>query len=86
MTVSKAKTFRNVLYTALTKGVTLACIAVTTSVVARNISASDYGVIGFAAISNPNIGSNPAYFIHASGTMPEMQESVLLLPMAESRK
>jgi O-antigen/teichoic acid export membrane protein len=50
MTVSKAKTFRNVLYTALTKGATLACIAVTTSVVARNISASDYGVVGFAAI------------------------------------
>jgi len=50
MTVSKAKTFRNVLYTSLTKGVTLVCIAVTTSVVARNISASDYGVIGFAAI------------------------------------
>jgi len=43
-------------------------------------------VIGFAAISNPNIGSNPAYFIHASGTMPEMQESVFLLAMAESRK
>jgi O-antigen/teichoic acid export membrane protein len=50
MIVSKAKTFRNVLYTSLTKGITLVCIAVTTSVVARNISASDYGVVGFAAI------------------------------------
>jgi O-antigen/teichoic acid export membrane protein len=50
MTISKAKTFRNIAYTSLTKGVTLICIAVTTSVVARNLSPSDYGVVGFAAI------------------------------------
>jgi PST family polysaccharide transporter/lipopolysaccharide exporter len=50
MTVSKFKTFRNVIFTSLTKGATLVCLAVTSSVVARNISASDYGVIGFAAI------------------------------------
>ena len=50
MTNSKAKTFRNVIYTSLTKGATLVCIAVTSSVVARNLSPSDYGVVGFAAI------------------------------------
>lgn len=50
MTISKAKTFRNVIYSSLTKGATLVCIAVTASVVARNISPSDYGVVGFAGI------------------------------------
>jgi lipopolysaccharide exporter len=50
MSVSKAKTFRNLIYTVLTKGVTLVCIGVTSSVVARNLSPSDYGVIGFANI------------------------------------
>lgn len=47
---SKSKTFRNILYTGLTKGVTLVCIAATSSVVARNLSPSDYGVVGFAGI------------------------------------
>jgi lipopolysaccharide exporter len=50
MTTSKAKSFRNVVYTSLNKGATLVCIAVTTSVVARNLSPSDYGVVGFAGI------------------------------------
>src|SRR5580658_6655099 len=50
MTISKAKTFRNVIYTSLTKGITLVCMAVTSSVVARNLSPSDYGVVGFAGI------------------------------------
>jgi O-antigen/teichoic acid export membrane protein len=50
MAVSKAKTFRNVIYTSLTKGITLVCIAVTSSVVARNLSPSDYGLVGFAGI------------------------------------
>ena len=50
MIVSKAKTFRNVIYTGLTKGATLICIAVSSLVVARNISPSDYGVVGFAFI------------------------------------
>jgi O-antigen/teichoic acid export membrane protein len=50
MIVSKAKTFRNVIYTGLTKGATLVCVAVTSSVVARNLSPSDYGVVGFAFI------------------------------------
>jgi O-antigen/teichoic acid export membrane protein len=50
MIVSKAKTFRNIIYTSLTKGATLACVAVTSSVVARNLSPSDYGVVGFAFI------------------------------------
>jgi lipopolysaccharide exporter len=50
MNSSKAKTFRNVMYTSLTKGATLVCIAVSTSVVARNLDPSDYGVVGFAVI------------------------------------
>src|ERR1700687_3321061 len=50
MTISKAKTFRNVMYTSITKGATLVCIALTTSVVARNLGPSDYGVVGFAGI------------------------------------
>jgi lipopolysaccharide exporter len=50
MTFSKAKSFRNVIYTSLNKGAALICIAVTTSVVARNLSPSDYGVVGFAGI------------------------------------
>ncbi|SPF40175.1 putative Oligosaccharide translocase (Flippase) [Candidatus Sulfotelmatobacter kueseliae] len=47
---NRARTFRNVIYSSLTKGTTLICIAVTSSVVARNLSPSDYGVIGFATI------------------------------------
>ena len=50
MTVSKAKTFRNVIYNSLTRGATLVCVAVTSSVLARNLSASDFGVVGFATI------------------------------------
>lgn len=50
MTVSKAETFRNVLYTGFTKGISLLCMALTTMVVARNLSASDYGLVGFATI------------------------------------
>ncbi len=50
MTTPKARIFRNVLYTSLTKGTSLVCIAVTSSVVARNLTPSDYGVVGFAGI------------------------------------
>jgi lipopolysaccharide exporter len=50
MTISKAKTFRNIIYTLLAKGITLVCVALTTTVVARNLSASDYGLVGFATI------------------------------------
>ena len=50
MILSKSKTFRNVIYASLNKGVTLVCIVVTGSVVARNLSPSDYGVVGFAFI------------------------------------
>jgi lipopolysaccharide exporter len=50
MTISKARTFRNVMYSSLTKGATLVCIALTTSIVARNLGPSDYGVVGFAGI------------------------------------
>jgi O-antigen/teichoic acid export membrane protein len=50
MTLARSKAFKNVIYASLNKGVTLVCIAVTSSVVARNLSPSDYGVIGFAYI------------------------------------
>ena len=50
MSISKAKAFRNVMYSSLTKGATLVCIALTSSVVARNLGPSDYGVVGFAGI------------------------------------
>jgi O-antigen/teichoic acid export membrane protein len=47
---SKAKAFRNIIYMAFSKATALVCIALTSSVVARNLSPSDYGVIGFAGI------------------------------------
>lgn len=50
MTVSKARTFRNIIYTGLGKGSTLVCTAVASLVVARNLTPSDYGVVGFAGI------------------------------------
>jgi lipopolysaccharide exporter len=50
MTVSKTKTFHNIIYASFTKGITVLCVGFTTMVVARNLSASDYGVVGFATI------------------------------------
>ncbi|TKB63302.1 MAG: lipopolysaccharide biosynthesis protein [Nitrospira sp.] len=50
MMSSKAKIFRNVIYTGLTKGTTVICMAVTSMIVARNLSPSDYGVVAFAGI------------------------------------
>lgn len=50
MSISKAQTFRNITYTACTKGLTLFCLGLTSMVVARNLTASDYGVVGFATI------------------------------------
>src|SRR5208283_5768758 len=50
MSISKVKAFSNVIYSGLTKGATLVCLFVTSSVIARNLSPSDYGVIGFATI------------------------------------
>jgi lipopolysaccharide exporter len=50
MTISKAKTFRNIIYACFTKGISVLCVGLTTMVVARNLSASDYGVVGFATI------------------------------------
>jgi len=50
MSVSKTKTFRSVLYACSSKGITLLCTAITTMVVARSLSASDYGLVGFATI------------------------------------
>lgn len=50
MTVSKAKTFRNILYASFTKGITLFCWGLTGLVVARNLTPSDYGVVGFVNI------------------------------------
>lgn len=50
MTISKGRTFANILYTAATKGATLACVFVSSSVIARNLSPADYGVVGFAYV------------------------------------
>jgi lipopolysaccharide exporter len=50
MTTSKSKAFRNIIYTGFGKGLTLACVALTGLVVARNLTSSDYGVVGFAGI------------------------------------
>jgi lipopolysaccharide exporter len=50
MNVTKAKTFRNILYTSFGKGLTLVCAALTSLVVARNLTSADYGVVGFAGI------------------------------------
>jgi O-antigen/teichoic acid export membrane protein len=50
MTVTKAKIFRNIIYTSLGKGLTLVCVALASLVVARNLTPSDYGVVGFAGI------------------------------------
>lgn len=48
--ISKAQTFGNVIFNALTRGATLTCQLVATTVVARNFSASDMGVVGFANV------------------------------------
>jgi O-antigen/teichoic acid export membrane protein len=50
MTVSKAKTFRNIIYTGFSKGLTVVCLALTSMVLARNLTSADYGVVGFAGI------------------------------------
>ncbi len=50
MTISKANTFRNLMYTSFTKGITIGCWALTGLVVARNLTPSDYGVVGFASV------------------------------------
>jgi lipopolysaccharide exporter len=50
LTISKTKTFRNIIYTTLTKGITIVCVLLTSLVVARNLTPSDYGIVGFAGI------------------------------------
>jgi O-antigen/teichoic acid export membrane protein len=50
MITSKSKTFRNIVYMGLGKGLTLICVALTSLFVARNLTSSDYGVVGFAGI------------------------------------
>ena len=50
LTVSKTKTFRNIIYTTLTKGITIVCLLLTSLVVARNLTPKDYGIVGFAGI------------------------------------
>jgi len=50
LTISKAKTFRNIVYATFTKGITLFCLLLTSMVVARNLTPSDYGIVGFAGI------------------------------------
>ena len=47
---SKAKTFRNIIYIAFSRATGLICILLASFVVARNLSPSDYGVLGFATI------------------------------------
>ncbi len=48
--ISKARTFHNVLYNSLTKGIILTCQLLASMVVARNLSPADMGVVGFANI------------------------------------
>ena len=48
--ISKSQTFRNVIYNSTVKGATLVCQLLATAVVARNLSAADMGVVGFANI------------------------------------
>jgi PST family polysaccharide transporter len=50
MGLSKIKTFRNILYSGMAKGITLVCVAATSLVVARNLTPADFGVFGFASI------------------------------------
>ena len=50
MATSKQTIFHNILYAGLTKGTILVCITVTSSIVARNLTPWDYGVVGFASI------------------------------------
>lgn len=50
MTISKAKTFRNIIYTFFTKGATVSCQIAASLIVARNLTPADYGVVGFAFI------------------------------------
>ncbi len=50
LTISKAKTFRNIVFTTFTKGITLFCLLLSSMVVARNLTPSDYGIVGFAGI------------------------------------
>ncbi len=50
MHVSKAQTFRNVIYNSLARGMTLTCQLLASMVIARNLSPADMGVVGFAAI------------------------------------
>jgi O-antigen/teichoic acid export membrane protein len=48
--ISKAQTFRNVIYNSLMRGTMLTCQLLASTVVARSFSASDMGVVGFANI------------------------------------
>jgi len=50
MSISKSKIFRNIIFVSLTKGQSLFCVAFTSLVVARNLTPTDYGVVGFASI------------------------------------
>src|SRR5262245_26457631 len=50
MTSPRAKIFRNVIYTGFAKGTTFLCVTVTSMILARNLSPSDYGVVAFAGM------------------------------------
>lgn len=50
MHISKSQTFRNVIYNTLARGITLTCQILASTVVARNLSPADMGVVGFAGV------------------------------------
>jgi len=50
MSSSKAKIFQNIVYLSFAKGTAYICAALTSMIVARNLSPSDFGVVAFAWI------------------------------------
>jgi O-antigen/teichoic acid export membrane protein len=48
--ISKRKTFHNILFNSLRRGATLTCQLLASAVVARDLTAADMGVVGFANI------------------------------------
>ncbi|HXU21686.1 MAG TPA: oligosaccharide flippase family protein [Verrucomicrobiae bacterium] len=84
MATSKRAIFHNIVYAGLTKGTKLVCITLTSSIVARNLSPWDYGVIGFAAIiigflnHFSDIGIGSAAVRRASLTPPSLHTAFTL--------
>jgi lipopolysaccharide exporter len=48
--VSKARTFSNVIYNTLSRGIVISCQLLASIVIARNLSPADMGVVGFATV------------------------------------